>query len=804
MKLSVQCTNRRCSFQASVEASRIDGTLPNCVLCGSPVQVRSASGQLVRADTVSNASVESLELVEAISSRASPLPQVPGYAILAEIGRGGMGVVYRAQHEQTGQIVALKMILFASLADQKQLGRFLREIRAMASLCHPQILRIVDAGEWTSEPGRQRLPFLCLEYCEGGSLAELLDRRPNGRLDPRLATRLMIRVARAVEHAHQQRIVHRDLKPENILLRQMVSNLDELPEQVRVADFGLAKSLAESVDLTGSNGVIGTPAYMAPEQAAGLSRQAGPEVDIYALGVILYRLLTGTLPFRQANVAVLLATIVSQPPKPLRAIVPSVPRALERICLRCLEKKPTSRYASAGQLADELEAFLRAESPAPAASASRADAINGWKAATITLSVVLVCLLVGLVAWLASRDGRLALGGGGHADVAAQRPEPDGSDQPTTTEPTAASPPTTKQLDPEELLKRQRAVTMQLLRAQAMAVTDRQAALAFLDDPSVFPVAERDWSWIICRQVVSGLVWDEWQAHRSRTKQVLFVDEAGTKLVSTSTDGTLCLWDVPQRKVIGKIDFNPFIVNGMVRLADGTLAVGLEGGSIRLIDPVKVQDLAGWHAHRQEVYAIAASADGLRLASVGADRLLRLWDVPKRQPLAQIVMTKEGADKLALDPQMRFAAIPGGSGKLCFYELSETPSIRELSVGMRLIRLIVLDQTGHRVAIADNNSLIEVYDTPTAKLLSRCLGHRDMVAGLHLNPDDQLMISVSHDRTLRCWHLPTGEERVRLPTDLLAQSLAVSAQQLTLAIGDVTGKIKVCRLDQPPGSSRHR
>lgn len=790
MKLSVQCTNPSCNFWAKVEYSLDAGRLPDCAFCGSPLQVRSISDQSIQAETRNNASAESLALAEAISNRPSPLPQVPGYTVLAEIGRGGMGVVYRARNERTGQIVALKMILFADLAGSNRLSRFLREVRAMTTLDHPQIVRVVEVGEWSPGTGGQPLPFLSLEYCQGGSLAEFLDRCPNKRVDPITAARTVAQIAHALDHAHRLRIVHRDLKPENVLLREVVSEAEQLPPNVRVADFGLAKCLADSVDLTGSNGVLGTPAYMAPEQASGQSREVGPEADIYAMGVILYRLLTGTLPFQQTNIALLLAAIVAQPPTPPRAVVPQVPRALQRICLRCLEKNPTNRFASAGQLASELQAYVEAESQRQPSAATQP--INWWKWAAITLAVVLVVLVTGLMIWLAQADGRR------RAEML--EPELDYTDSIAPHEPVPQSPPAVTSPDPEELRRREMALTVQLLRAQALSNSDRQGSLTLLDDPRVFSKTQRDISWVVCRHLVSGLEWKQWKVHNSRINQLLFLDEAGQRLACSSTDSTLRLWDTQQAKQLGQVDLQPCVVNSMVKVADGLLAAGLDDGSIRLVDPVKVCEVAKWNAHQGQVHALAASADGCSLASLGSDQQIQVWDVPKRQQTSQLRLGWR-ADTLVVHPQMLFAVVPGQEGKLMLCQLKPPHELRAISVGMRSIRRLAIDQEGKRLAVADLNSVIEVYDTQSSRLVSRMRGHQDLVSSLHFIDNNRTLLSVSLNSTVRFWHILTGEERVRLPTQMYGQALAVTPQ-LTLAIGDVSGTIKLCRFDQLPDGMR--
>jgi hypothetical protein len=265
---------------------------------------------------------------------------VPGYEILGELGRGGMGVVYQARQVSLNRVVALKMILAGAYAGPEQLARFRTEAEAVARLQHPGIVQIFEIGE------HQGKPFFSLEFVGGGSLAGRLDGKP---LAADAAARLVEALARSVHAAHQSGIVHRDIKPANVLLT---------PDgQPKITDFGLAKLLQADRGQTKTGEILGTPDYMAPEQAAG-RKDVGPAADVYSLGAILYELLTGRPPFRgETTLDTLLQVLEAEPTAP-RQWNPEVPRDLETICLKCLDKEPRRRYASAGELADDLHRFL--------------------------------------------------------------------------------------------------------------------------------------------------------------------------------------------------------------------------------------------------------------------------------------------------------------------------------------------------------------------------------------------------------------------------------------------------------------
>jgi eukaryotic-like serine/threonine-protein kinase len=275
---------------------------------------------------------------------APPLPEVAGYEILGVIGHGGMGVVYQARQLGLNRIVALKMVLAGVNASPQNLARFRSEAEAVAQLAHPNIVQIYEIGE------QEGCPFLALEYVSGGSLAQHLDGTP---IAPRPAAELVVALARAVQHAHERGIVHRDLKPANVLLVA-----DGTP---KITDFGLAKRADSDQIHTQTGAILGSPTYMAPEQASGTTDKIGPATDIYALGVILYELLTGRPPFRGASLIETIEQVREHEPAPLRTLAPKTPRDLETICLKCLEKNPSRRFASAADLAADLQAFLHGD-----------------------------------------------------------------------------------------------------------------------------------------------------------------------------------------------------------------------------------------------------------------------------------------------------------------------------------------------------------------------------------------------------------------------------------------------------------
>ena len=342
----------------------------------------------------------SAESVRAMLSLGSggefPLPDLAGgpapaearnfgeYELLEKIATGGMGVVYKARHVPLNRVVALKMIIGGQFAGPSQVARFRREAEAAARLVHPNIVPIYEVGEHAG------WHYFTMPFLPGGNLARAAARE---RFAPARAAATIETVARAIHHAHRNGVLHRDLKPNNILL-------DE-PGEPHVTDFGLAKLLADDQCLTRSAAVVGTPAYMAPEQAAAGPNRLSPAADVYSLGAILYDLLTGRPPFSEATAMETLRRAAEEQPARPRRLNPRVETDLETIVLKCLEKDPLRRYATAGSLADDLGRWRRGQ-PVEARRPGRLLQARRWAGRNPAAAALLAVLFLGLVGTLAA------------------------------------------------------------------------------------------------------------------------------------------------------------------------------------------------------------------------------------------------------------------------------------------------------------------------------------------------------------------------------------------------------------------
>jgi tetratricopeptide (TPR) repeat protein/predicted Ser/Thr protein kinase len=372
----------------------------NCLRRLEQVWPRRSSHDLERAGSVSDGQPS-----VAYASGSLGISDLPGYEVLEELGRGGMGVVYKARQVGLNRLVALKMIPTGAGASPQTRARFHAEAVAAGSLQHPHIVQIYGIGEHHGQP------YFSLELVEGGTLAQKLAGKPQ---PAREAAHLIETLARAVYHAHQNGIIHRDLKPANILL-----SADGTP---KISDFGLAKNLEGDNTQTRTGIIVGTPNYMAPEQANGSPSDVGPAADIYALGVILYEMLTGRPPFCARTPLETLELARTQEPLPPRRLQRATPRDLETICLQCLAKEPRKRYASALDLANDLACF-HADKPIRARPVHVLERVWRWCRRNAVPAALLACvalLLVGIAAVLSLAGWKL---GSAHVQAEANQPE---------------------------------------------------------------------------------------------------------------------------------------------------------------------------------------------------------------------------------------------------------------------------------------------------------------------------------------------------------------------------------------------
>ena len=659
----------------------------------------------------------------------------------------------------------------------------------MARLQHPQVVQIFRIGDFHGRP------YLEMEYVDGGSLADRLDGRP---WKPAIAARLIESLAMAVHHAHVKEIVHRDLKPANILL-----TADGTP---KVTDFGLAKSLGADIDLTRTDSIIGSPSYMAPEQAGGKASRIGPATDVYSLGAILYELLTGRPPFRAATVLDTIEQVRSADPAPPSRIQPGLPVDLETIVLKCLEKEPARRYSSAAELSAELHRFRNGEPirARPVGFFGRAIKLARRRPLTATLIILSAASTVLLIVVLAKTN--VAITREQRATVEALKRERWLREELARTNERLAE----QQKQTQEALKSKTAAlatTSEDLQRERQGSYFQRIALADFERSarrydlvervlSRCPPDLRGWEWrylkessrLEPRQFIghTGEVWDAaispdgrtlasasfdhtvrlWNVatgklertligHQERAYSVGF-DKDGTRVVSASADKSAIIWDVASGKVLHVLRGHADNVRCAVFSFDGRSVVsGSWDGTIRvwMADDGELYQtyntVAGW------ITRVALSPDSRWVAVGGSSGRAEVREVYSGR-VAQTFDTKLGPVlSVAFSPDgWRVATTnnAAGIGVVKIWDVLTGREIASYKVSSGLIERVVFSPDGRRLATSGWDGVVRLVDVATGHEVLALRGHADRVWGVNFSPRGDALVSASADGKVLLWN----------------------------------------------------
>jgi WD40 repeat protein len=718
--------------------------------------------------------------VSAARPGPSALPAPPGYEVLEELGRGGMAVVYRARQRALGREVALKVL--RAEAGPSELERLRLEAAAVARLQHPNVVQIHEVGEWDGRP------YLALELVAGGSLARALGGRP---LAPVAAAGLVRTLAEAVQHAHDAGVIHRDLKPANVLLAgpatpQAAEGAACGVAGPKITDFGLARSLTGATGHTQTGAILGTPSYMAPEQAEG-KKDVGPAADVYGLGAVLYECLTGRPPFLAATVAEALRLVTESEPVPPSRLQPGLPRDLQIICLKCLEKAPRRRYASAGELADDLGRFLagrpiQARATGPLERAAKWARRRPAAALLILVSALALAALAGLGLAHNVRLGRAL------DEVARERDE----------------------------ARRQRDEARRNLYLSCLPLAQRAwdenrgpHALRLLEQLVPRPGERdlRDFEWhYLWRQAhfarwvarrdgpVTCLAWApdgrllasggkdgtvrlhdgdtgaERAALRGQGPVVGLAFAAdGKQLSCVGTEGELAVWEVGSGQRLRRVAVAAGPLHCVAfHPAGALLAVARPDGTVELREPGSSKAAGVLKGHAGKVTALAFSRTGDRLAVAGRHRKTlawgtEVWDVPGRRVLFTLAGPGLPVTSVAFSPDAQHLTT-GADRRVVYWRLT-APKKAQWSVFQKDSRNGVTHVTfspdGRWLASASEKAWLKDLKQPQTATFQ---GHALPIEALAFRPDSGALATGGKDGTVRLWPLDDKQEVTHIPT----------------------------------------
>lgn len=673
------------------------------------------------------------------------------YELIEPIAVGGMGAVFRARQRSLNRLVALKMVRAVGLATGDDLRRFRQEAEAVAQLDHPNIVPIYEVGE------SEGFHYFTMKLADGGSLAQRL---PELTAEPRSAARLVATVARAVHHAHQRGILHRDLKPSNIVLDDR--------GQPHVSDFGLARRVEGDSELTQSGAILGTPSYMAPEQASGRRGMITTATDVYGLGAVLYALLTGRPPFQKESVVETIEDVRLRDPEPPSGINRRVHRDLQTICLKCLEKEPARRYRTAEDLAKDLDRWLRGE-PIVARRIGPAEHIWRWcrrnPRATILLAALAVLALAACAGFVVALNAR---------DAIAQ---------------------VNRDLVGRQALDQRREYVGAIRHAshliefnQLAKAADVLARLRPARGTEDLRGFEWFYLWRLCHPRGRTL-----RGHQADVYRAEFSPD-GTLLATSGKDQTVRLWDVATGETRRILNGHSNDVNSVTFSPDGrTLATASEDQSVKLWDAATGRERQTLSGHSAEVVSALFTPDGRRLVSCDRDGWVILWDTAAGREQSSFRVREKLNEAMAISPDGRTLAVGGKGAGL--WDLATGQPKRIL--GEKVPVFSVAFNPINPALVTTWGTNVRSWDTESGKCLWEMEGHGSLLYSVARTPNRQWdgWVAWADDRgRVEIWDgdhgyagtILTGQDRIWCATFAPdRRTLATASRDGTVKLWDV-------------------
>jgi WD40 repeat protein/tetratricopeptide (TPR) repeat protein/predicted Ser/Thr protein kinase len=786
---------------------------------GSPPGSESAGG------SSSDPTIVSPDMRAPPVRRERPIPAVAGYEVLGELGRGGMGVVYKARQVRLNRPCVLKMILAGAHAGPEDTIRFLSEAEAVARLQHPNVVQIYHIGE------ADGLPYFELEYVDGGSL----DRRLDGNPWPaQRAASLIEGLAAGVAEAHRFGIVHRDLKPGNILL-----SAHGTP---KITDFGLAKSMNDNSGLTRTNSIMGSPGYMSPEQAGGRTKEVGPLADVYALGAILYELLTGRPPFRGTTVLETLEQVRWAEPVPPSRLVPGVPRDLETIALKCLQKEQGKRYGSSAALAEDLRRF-RAGMPILARRSTAFERAWRWSkrnplvaGAVASAAMALLAMAVLAVRYAdsqaryarrqseaASKISQLA------RDLDVERGE--------------------LKLSLRESNRRLAALNLERGRFDCehgsigpglLQMVESLRVATEADDPAwqhaaranlsawrrhyprlesvyshgsaVYAVAVNPYGkTVLTGGGTTARIWDaetgqpvgEALTHPNQIRAVAFSPD-GKVIVTGSMDWSARFWDAQTGQPVGQPLKHPGAVLAVALSPDGkTLLTGCSDHTARLWDARTGLPVGQPLQHRLAVFAVAFSRDGKTLVTGSMDYSARLWDTQTGRPIGPPLLHENWVHAVSISPDGKTIVTCSEDQTARLWDAATGRAIGQPLRHQGRVFAAAFSPDGKTFLTGGEDKTARLWDSATARPVGRLFEHQEIVRAVAFSPDGRSIVTGSEDRTARRWEVGTGTvigQPLDPPGYVAAVAYSPTGKTFVTGSEDNTARVWDVATGQPLGS----